>query len=327
MAPESLIIPGKRLGRLAHDPDLPALSLGKLLTGTVPAHPVAADHFSRVPLWGVLGNDQWANCGPAMAMHGRILISRYLAGKDFTPTIGDTLDLYRRCGNPNFPADDNGVVLADMLAEMTRNGIGPVDSRVYPVTYARVNVADLDEVHAAIAIFGHVDTGVTLQQAQAYQTDEGLPWDIASGSPEWGGHAVLTGYYTSDTTAGKPDPSCVSWGKVQGITGAFWRAQAREAWVVMWPEHFGTTSFLQGIDQNALAKNYRALTGKTLPILVPPRSSPSALVIPNSEQLAANDSLVTAALAYTRKTHITSDNREMAKELGMWLQAWNKMGR
>lgn len=315
----ALTIPGKRLGRRPHDPELPALSLGRLLTGTVPIHPVAADHFSRVPYWGVLGNDQWADCGPAMAMHGRMLISKYLTRRDFVPTIADTLDLYRRSGNPLFPADDNGVVLADMFAEMRRNGVGPADARVRPVAFARVNVADLDEVHAAIAIFGDLSTGVDLQRAQSDQADAGQPWEVASGSPEWGGHAVLTGYYTSDTTAGRPDPSCVSWGKVQGMTGAFWRARAREAWVVIWPEHFGTTAFLQGIDQTALAASYRSLTGSPL---VVPNLGPAPAVIPTAEQLAVNDSLAALARQYIRKTHITTDNRDMANELTRWLRVW-----
>jgi hypothetical protein len=322
---EMLVIPGKRLGRLPHDPERPALSLSKLLTGAVPAHPVAADHFSRVSSWGTLANDQYSCCGPAMAMHNRMLISRYLTSNPFAPTVSDTLDLYRRCGNPRFPYDDNGVVLADMFAEMALNGVGPADARVRPVAYARVNVADLDEVHAAIAIFGDVSTGVNLQRAQSDQTDARQPWELSSGSQEWGGHAVLTGYYTSDTTAGRPDPSCVSWGKVQGITGAFWRARAREAWVVIWPEHFGASAFIQGIDQSTLANDYRALTGSSLPtVSPPPRPGPPLAVIATLEQLTANDSLAALAQQYIHKTHISTDNRDMAKELDMWLRAWRK---
>lgn len=326
MRSESLIVPGKRLGRLPHDPNQPALSLSKLLTGVVPTHPVAADHFSRISSWGMLGNDQWADCGPAMAMHGRMLIAKYLSDVDFTPTVTDTLDLYRRCGNPRFPTDDNGVKLADMLTEMETNGIGPDDARVRPVTSARVNVADLDEVRAAIAIFGDLSTGVDLQKAQAAQTDAGDAWDVANGSPEWGGHAVLTGFYTSETTAGQPDPAVISWGRRQDTTDAFWRAQAREAWVVIWPEHFGTAAFLQGVDQAALARYYRMLTGQPLPQPVTQPAlpvRPPMAVIPTPAQLAANDSLAEIARGYIPRAHLTKSNKRMATELEFWMQSWN----
>jgi hypothetical protein len=314
------------------------LRLTNLLTGTVPVHPVAVDHYSKVNAWGMLGNDNYGDCGPAMVEHDRMLISKYLANTTLGGSLTDTLDLYTRSGNPRFPTDDNGVVIADMLAEVHANGIGPVGSRVKSVAYAQVNIADLDEVRAAVAIFGSVHLGVDLQTAQQTQTDAGGPWDYSL-TQEWGGHAILAGYYTSDTTAGHPDLSVITWGKPMGVTDAFWRHQTREAWVVIWPEHLGTAEFLAGVDQSALIADYAQVTGgKVLPVPppapkpvpppapvpVPPAPVPvPALPVITAEQAAANTSLAALAHKWTRSAHVLPGNTAMVKELSMWAQAWD----
>lgn len=337
---ETMRVPGYRLGRRPHDPQRPTLRLGNLLTGTVPAHPVAVDHYSKVNAWGMLGNDNYGDCGPAMVEHDRMLVSKYLANITLPASLTDTLDLYTRSGNPHFPTDDNGVVIADMLAEVHANGIGPASARVKSVAYAQVNIADLDEIRAAVAIFGSVHLGVDLQTAQQAQTDRGGPWDYSL-SQEWGGHAILAGYYTSDTTAGHPDLSVVTWGKPMGVTDAFWRRQTREAWVVIWPEHLGTAEFLAGVDQSALIADYAQVTnGKVLPVPVPPAPKPvpvppvppapipgpvpvpPALPSITAEESAANTALAALAHKYIGSTRAMPGNTAMQKELGFWLQAW-----
>jgi hypothetical protein len=323
------IVAGKRLGRRLHDPDRPALHLGRLLSGAVPPHPASIDHFSKISNWGVLGNDHYSDCGPAMVCHDRMLVKKYLAGVDLSPDTADATDLYKRSGNPNFPQDDNGVVLADMLSEVQHVGVGPLGARVKCIAYAQVDVRDLDEIRAAIAIFGSLHLGVDLQRAQQRQTDMGGPWDVAPNSAEWGGHAVLAGFYTSDTTAGRPDISVVTWGKPIGVTDTFWTQRTREAWVVIWPEHLGAASFIAGIDQAALASDYTALTGRPLPVppvappVVPP--SPSPVPTPPSPAPTSPGDLADRALAefakpWAAKTHV-GQNAKMAKAIDAWILA------
>lgn len=334
---ETMRVPGHRLGRRPHDPLRPALQLGRLLTGAVPAHPVAVDHYSKVNAWGMLGNDNYGDCGPAMVEHDRMLVSKYLSNITLAGSLTDTLDLYTRSGNPNFPTDDNGVVIAAMLAEVHTNGIGPKGARVRSVAYAQVNIADLDEIRAAVAIFGSVHLGVDLQTAQQAQTDGPGVWDYSL-SQEWGGHAILAGFYTSDTTAGHPDLSVVTWGATVGVTDAFWRHQVQEAWVVIWPEHLGTAEFLAGVDQSALIADYAQVTGgKVLPVPpapvpvppapvpVPPAPAPGPVPpLPSitAEESAANTSLAALAHQYIKRSHVLPSNEAMVKELSMWLQAW-----
>jgi hypothetical protein len=323
---ENFISPGRRLGRRPHDPDRPVLRLAPLLTGVIPDHPATADHFSLITAsrWGMLGNDQYGDCGPAAVFHDRMLVSKYLAGVDLAADTNAVLDLYKRSGNPNFPRDDNGVVVADMLSEVAKNGISSGGKTVECVAYAQVNVQDLDEVHAAIAIFGSLTAGADLHAAQETQTSQGQPWDYVSNSPEWGGHAFLCGKYTSETTAGRPDLSAISWGMPVGITDKFWAQQVQEAWVIIWPEHLTNKSFLIGVDQNALAADYKDLTDRDLPTDPTPTPTPTPIPGPGitSAQQVANQQLAIAAKTFVSHSHWSQSDKTLAVRLQQWIQAW-----
>lgn len=262
-------IPGRRLGRRPAQPGRPLLRLGDILTGEpVPPHAAAADHFAMVDEWNMWANDQYGDCGPASVANSRVITARYLRDSDGTPTLDDVFDLYRRSGNPRFPHDDNGVIMADMLSAVLSVGIGGVRG----LAYAAVDTGNLDEVRAAIDIFGYVLLGVDLQTAQQAQTDRGV-WDYRRSS-EWGGHAVIAGKYTGDWHPHGVDVGVVTWGEVVGTTDAFFERQVEEAYVLIWPEHVGTEQFRVGIDTAALNAAYLALTGRPGPFTEPTPDDP-----------------------------------------------------
>lgn len=279
---ESIIHPGRRLGRRPPK-RAPALRLGRYLTGVVPAHPLTADHFGKVAAWEMGGNDQFGTCGPTSVANLRRLIVGYLAAgaPAVVPTLADVFDLYRRSGNPRFdpslPAgdpiqDDKGVDMQTMLEALVAGGIGGVK----PLAFAAVDHASLDELRAAIDLFGGLLYGVTLEMAQRTQTDAGL-WNYLA-SPEWGGHAILAGRYTS--RARGEDVAVVTWTQVVGTTDAFEAHQLQEAWVVIWPELLASASFQAGVDLGVLAADYKALTGKDFPAVVPPGPAPAPAPTP-----------------------------------------------
>jgi hypothetical protein len=258
-----------RLGRRAPS-NKPAILFADVLKA-VPDHPLIVNYTQVILDWAMLGNDAYGDCGPVSVANYRALVSMVLGGHEVYPTEAQTLDLYRRSGNPNFPNDDNGVDMQTMLEEVVRNGIA--DSKA--VAFAKVDVTNLDEVRAAIAIFGGLLFGVNLNLAQQAQP---AVWDYVPGSGEWGGHAILGGDYTSLTGAGQIDLGGITWARYIGLTDFFWSHQAEEAWVVIWPEHFGSTQFLQGMDLAKLATSFKTLTGRTLPIPAPSPVPPSPLV-------------------------------------------------
>jgi hypothetical protein len=131
----------------------------------------------------------------------------------------------------------------------------------------------------------------------------------------------LVGQYTGDTTAGRPDLGGLTWGFPIGITDKFWTNQVQEAWVVIWPEHLTNRSFLTGIDQMALARNYKTLTGRDLPVNPTPVPAPSPIGAITAAQNSANMQLAIMAHAFIRYAH-SGLSGEMADELAKWLSTW-----
>ncbi len=283
---ESLIHPGRRLGRRPPK-RAPALRLGPLLTGRTPTHPTTADNLGHVAAWELGGNDQFGTCGPTSVANVRRQVVTYLAFGAPFPSLNDVFDLYRRSGNPRFdPAlapddprqDDNGVDMQTMLEALLAGGIGGHK----PLAFAQVDHSNIDELRAAIDIFGGLLYGVTLEMAQRTQTDTGL-WDYRA-SPEWGGHAILAGRYTSSPRG--EDIAVVTWAAVVGTTDAFEQRQLDEAWVVIWPEHLTSAAFQQGVDLAALAAAFADLTGRPFPTVDPPAPAPSPSPAPDKGPLA-----------------------------------------
>jgi hypothetical protein len=306
-------VQGRRLGRRAPK-NAPHLKLGSFLTGAVPAHPAAVDHLAGAT-YGLYGNDTYGDCGPTSVANQRRLITADLAGTEQDPTQDDVFDLYRRSGNPGFDpatdADDNGVDMQTMLEAVQSGGIGGVRC----LAFAKVDTSNLDEVRAAISIFGSLLLGVNLETAQQAQTNNGL-WDYQRSS-EWGGHAVLAGRYTSASSGA--DVTVVTWAQEVGTTDAFWTHQVEEAWVVIWPEHLGSTVFQQGVDMAQLAADYEALTDRPFPDKPAPVPGPAP--VPAPPVVDAADEVLVHALGPWLNEHHTGDNRRAVHAVETWMAA------
>lgn len=292
----------------------PALRLARVLTGVTPRHPVAADHFARIADWGLYENNCYGDCGPAAVANLRKMVTLYLGGTEQSPSQDEVLELYRLSGNPDFdPADpggpgDGGVDMQTMLEAVHHDGIAGVRC----AAFAKVDHTNLDELRAAVAIFGGLLLGVNLETAQQRQTSRGV-WDWAN-SPTWGGHAVLSGAYTSAQSGS--DLAVITWGEVVGLTRAFERHQIEEAWVVIWPEQFGTAAFQAGANQDALAADYLALTGRSLPDARPPTPTPTPATHPDDA-----DRALAAVLHGWVTGRRTGENARLEHAATAWLTA------
>jgi hypothetical protein len=284
--------PVRKLGKRPAQAGRRALMLRDLLTGRLPDHPPTADYLLGVE-FGLYGNDRWGDCGPTAVANLRRLTTYDLTGVTQAPSLEDVLDLYARSTTPPFNpvtgANDNGVYLQQMLEAVHAGGIGGIKC----VAFAKIDVTDHETLRAATAIFGGVLYGVDLQTAQQRQTDAGT-WDYTP-SREWGGHAVPGGQYDADSLR------IVTWAQLVDMTDAFVAHQADEAWVVVWPEHFGSAAFLQGVDQARLAAAYEDLTGERLP--VPPSPEPPAPPAPGGDGWFRLDAPVGAAVARWATRH------------------------
>ena len=251
-----------------------ALSLGRLLTGTVPAHPPLADYIAALGGgWQMLGNDEYSDCVPVTWANLRRLTTALLTGKPVYPGLAQVEALYKT-QNPEFPQQDDGMDIQTCLEYLVSTG-GP--DGVKAIGFASVDYSNLDEVKAAIAIFGAVWVGINVQDHNQNEFDLGMPWTWSTGDAIDGGHSVFAGGY-GPPGAGPlgGDIRFETWAAETSFTDGFWESGVEEAWVVIWPEHLGTREFMEGIDLAQLAADYQDITGRPFPAPVPAPAPPPA---------------------------------------------------
>jgi len=272
-------VPGKRTPKRA-----PALRLGRLLTGTVPAHPASADYLAALGGgWQMLGNDRAGDCVAVTYANVRRLVTSTLTGTPSYPSQDQVWALYKT-QNPDFDPNgasetngpgspaDGGMDIQTLLEGLVATG-GP--DGVKAVAFASVDPKNAGEVKAAIAIFGYLWTGVTVAANNQQEFGAGQPWDYDASSPVEGGHSVITGGYGAPGAGPLGgDEKFITWAQETSFTDSFWVNSVEEAWVVLWPEHLGTKEFLEGVDQAKLAADFEAITGRPLPAVPPPRPAP-----------------------------------------------------
>jgi hypothetical protein len=315
----------RKLGRRPPK-NAPALRLADFLTGQVPAHPAAADHFANISEWGLWSNDTIGDCGPVSFYNLRKLVTAYAAGVEAQPTQDDVFALYKLV-NPDFDPEtgtgDNGVDMQTMLELALKHEVcGPG----VMLGFAKVDVSNLDEVRAATSIFGGVLHGVDLETAQQAQTDAGGPWDYKR-SGEWGGHAILSGRYTDPAGTTQDRTGVVSWGEVVDCTDAFETHQLEECWVVLFQEHLDHPAFQEGVDVTALASAYESLTGRPFPVRPspdpqpePPAPAPEPVPGPVDD---ADQALARAIHPWVTMRQESGLNKHAQNAMKTWLAAKN----
>jgi hypothetical protein len=249
----------------------PALEFGSFLSGQIPAQPAAEDYLGKLGGWQMLGNDVAGDCNAVTWANMRRLVTATLATEHY-PTQAQVWQFYQT-QNPGFDPNgtsstngpgsskDQGMDVQTGLEYLHASG-GPDGAKA--VAFAKVDHTKTAEVKAALAIFGGLWLGIAVLQANQQQFARRQAWTDVSGSPVEGGHAILGGGYTP------ADIKFITWAQETEFTKSFWNGTVggqplvEEAWVVIWPEHLGTSAFEQGLDQAQLAADYQTLTGQPL---------------------------------------------------------------
>jgi len=275
-----------RGGRLPAQPARPHLKLSTALTAALPAPPATSDWLSPVPAadWGMLANDLYGDCTCAGVGHKRIGDVYVNQGQTLTVTDADVLALYSAVTgfDPADPSTDQGAVCQDVLEYWQKHGF--LGEKI--LAFAKVDLTDLTEVRQAIALFGQIYTGFNFPDTAMAQFDASQPWDVVKGARIEGGHCVTIGAYDSDGF------ECVTWGKTQKLTTAFFKRYFDEAWVIIDTDFVNTQTGkdFQGLDLYTLGQDFAALTGKTSPIPSPtpsPNPSPEPTPTPAPVPLTA----------------------------------------
>ena len=250
-----------------------ALSLGPVLTGTLPPPPPNVDYGTAFPGWQMLGNDVAGDCVAVTWANQRALVTTVLGTSTAYPSQDEVWQVYKTQNpsfNPNGTAQtngpgssaDGGMDIQTALEYLAGTG-GPDGSKA--VAFAKVDYTNETELRSAHAIFGQVWYGINVQRANETEFGKGEAWDYVAGSPNAGGHSITgVGYDHTDF-------KFVTWAKETMWTEAFRTHLLEEAWVAIWPEHIGTKQFQTGINLAQLAADYQSLTGR--PLVVPQPSS------------------------------------------------------
>jgi hypothetical protein len=281
------------------------------------------DFMSRVGQWDMLGNDTIGDCGPISVANSIRAAGAYGDGTSHRFTLPEVLDLYSRTSgyDPVSGANDNGVVLQELLSEVRKSGIGGFNV----LAFAEVAVADLGEVKAAIDLFGHVLIGANLPVDASHQLDAGQPWTPTSGKNgipgSWGGHAIYVGQYDADGL------TCATWGQTQRMTWDWWRRFVGESWVLVpqgeWFNSAGVTP--TGLDLHGLGEELARLTGSPNPFpgspvpvapapMEPAPVDPATVVVADAVDVALWSPTVEA---WANARH-TGTNTKAAKAVALW---------
>lgn len=264
-----------RLGKLPPEPDRPRLRL-QLPTRTVLARPSSRDYLSAVEDWPMYGNDFYGDCVFAEQGHHVETITRYGQGATVKVTDGDVLAAYSAVTgfDPANTETDQGTIMQDGCDYWRKTGIG--GHRI--VAFAAVNHTDLDQVKAAINVFGSVAIGFSFPAVAMDQFNNGQPWRVvASDGGIQGGHAVQVGAYDDATAMFK----VTTWGAVQEMTAEFFARYVDEAWAVIsqeWLDANGRSP--EGRDLYGLGEDFSVLTGQPNPFPAPPVVVEPPVVVP-----------------------------------------------
>ena len=224
-------VPGKR-GRKAasHRPDL----LLHKFRGRAAAAPASADLTQGLSAFGMLGNDQHSDCGPAATEHLRMLkalltvatgVATFESGF-VLPTEAHTLSWYFAYGvaqgEPG-PDPDDGVDNASMLQylyDVTEGKVPtPSGDDVEEWAFVEVDASDRNEICAAMVDFNGVLVGCCLtDDAESdFAATPPIPWTVtAQEEPDPNdGHDIAMCAYDEDSetfiTWGAPQPATVAW--------------------------------------------------------------------------------------------------------------------
>jgi hypothetical protein len=125
---------------------------------------------------------------------------------------------------------DTGLVVLDSLNEWRQKGWIAGKERLKIKAFSKLNQKDHDQVRTAVFLDLGVGLGLSLPKTAQAQVDAGKPWDVVNGPGSapgsWGGHYVFVPGYT------EIGPVCVTWGRKQQMTWAFFDKYCDEAYAI-----------------------------------------------------------------------------------------------
>lgn len=247
----------------------PSLKLSSLLS-VIPPHPSSYSDGALQRQWQMLGNDRYGDCVAVTWATQRRIASWMHSGQDVYPSYEEVIQVYKT-QNPDFPNQDDGMVIQDLLNYLHKTG-GPDGVKV--VAFAQVDHTSFEQLKAATYLGQQLWLGVNVSDTNEQQFNSSLPWTVTG--PVIGGHSITAigydaltlGFETWAGTGKLSQSYCISPSN-SSLPGL------EEAWLVIWPEQAGLLTQAQ---RDAFQVAYGQVTGgKTIiwPANVPPAPDPT----------------------------------------------------
>jgi hypothetical protein len=177
----------------------------------------------------MFGNDIYGDCVIAARAHLTLRFEDIEQGSIQMISDKDvTKEYFKETGGP-----DSGLNILDSLNLWRQTGwkCGPKKKNYKIHAFAQITVSNHSEVKAAIYLLTAAYVGIALPQSAQSQIQTGRAWDVVKGpgsSPNsWGGHCVMIPGYN------KTGPVCVTWGRKQQMTWAFFDKYCDEAYALV----------------------------------------------------------------------------------------------
>lgn len=172
---------------------------------------------------------------------------------------------------------DQGTAVVDLMDYRQKVGLIDGDGKRHKIAAAlALHPGDLDQLAAAVWLFGAAGLGFALPQSADDQFADGQPWSVVSGSPQIGGHYVpITSLDPSGLWNG------ITWAAKQPITAGFIQEYCDEAWVCLSEEMMLNGVNLDGFKWDQLVDDIRELAkevGEPAPRKNPGRGKKSTVV-------------------------------------------------
>jgi hypothetical protein len=174
----------------------------------------------------MFANDNYGDCVIAGRAHQTLRFEDIEQGSVMMISDKDVLKEYMR----ETGGVDSGLVVLDSLNAWRHRG-WKVGKRGYKIrAFAEVNRGLRDEVRRAIFADVGVGIGVNLPKTAQAEMQSGQPWKTTTGPGSapgsWGGHYVYVSGYTPT------GPVCVTWGRKQQMSWAWFDKYCDEAYAI-----------------------------------------------------------------------------------------------
>ncbi|MBA7620217.1 hypothetical protein ES703_27562 [subsurface metagenome] len=178
----------------------------------------------------MFANDEYGNCVIAARAHQTFRFEKYEQGKQIAITDQEVIDQYLK----EALGIDMGLILLLSLKRWRKEGwsVGGKNYTIY--AFSNVDWKNHEEVRHCIHLLGGVNFGMKVYQSDIDQIEAGEAWHLTDGIGAYlGGHGVYAYKFGKLIGYDERGVTCMTWGKRQRMTWAFWDNRVDEAYGIV----------------------------------------------------------------------------------------------